>query len=99
MGVYRSDQAQLTFGFEAYPGAYAELGRNADVSGGVGTCVLKGNTSAHAWNIQVDNLAGTNYTYATADWPNWVGESISIGNSTDNHTEIRIVEHVAPSGK
>ena len=98
MGVYRSDQAQLTFGFEAYPGAYAELGRNADVSGGVGTCVLKGNTSAHAWNIQVDNLAGTNYTYATADWPNWVGESISIGNSTDNHTEIRIVEHVAPSG-
>mgnify|MGYP003649455823 CR=1 FL=1 len=97
MGVYRSDQAQLTFGAEAYPGAYAEE------SGSVTNFLIqsgtqartKGVISAGSRTMVMDTLAGTNFT--TTNYENWIGTSVSIdslGLDGNQHAETRRIEHM-----
>ena len=100
MGVYRSDQAQLTFSSEPYPGAYAENASAA--TAGTGAAVIKNanGIKTGAWQINIDALTGTNMGPGS-DYPNWIGENIRITNATTattNDSEVRIVEHIVDTG-
>ena len=81
MAVYRSDQAQLTFGTESAPGAYP--GMATSVTAGSGDDTL---TGAH--NAGVTKLTVGSTTGITA------GEDIKIGGASNTESEIRRVEYV-----
>jgi len=87
MAVYRSDQAQLTFGTEAAPGGYPEIAVTG--SFGSGTVTKSGvNHSAGSTSIQL--AAATGMT---------VGTHICIGATVSNQEqELRKIEHVLGTG-
>ena len=96
MGVYRSDQAQLTFGTEPFPGAFVELASSVSAIQGSTTAALYGDHNSGVSKIQMDGLTGTNYD--TANYTNWIGANIHINSATPNlHKEIRRIEHIALS--
>ena len=95
MGVYRSDQAQLTFGYEPTPGAYVE----GNSLGGTGylnapNSLLNGAITAGSWTIDVDTLAGTGYVQAT--YEAWLNLQVRIGDNGAVNTEVRRIEHIVP---
>ena len=81
MAVYRSDQAQITFGTESTPGGYP--GMATSVTTGSGDDTL---TGAH--NAGVTKLTVGSTTGITA------GEDIKIGGASNTESEIRRVEFV-----
>ena len=87
MAVYRSDQAQLTFGTEAAAGGYPEI----IVTGafGSGTVTKSGvNHSAGSSSIQLQAATGMT-----------IGTHVCIGaNVTNQEQEIRKIEHVLGTG-
>ena len=91
MAVYRSDQAQLTFGTEAAPGGYPDLASVvvADGTAANGVINLVGGYAAGTRGIIVTTAAGT---FA-------VGDVIAIGpgvngSGTTAESEVRRIEHV-----
>ena len=56
MAVYRSDQAQLSFGTETSPGAYAELASGA-LGGAGATASLTADVAAGATQLSVDGFS------------------------------------------
>ena len=104
MGVYRSDQAQLTFSSESYPGAYAENASAATAATGTGsaTAAVKNSDGIDtgAWQINIDTIDGTGMGPGS-DYSNWIGKVIRIANATaatTNDAEVRIVEHIVDTG-
>ena len=92
MAVYRSDQAQLTFGFEPVPGGYAELASNApnsttEVVNGV--INNSGGYPAGVTSIIVTQAAGT----WTAGQDIRIGPGIN-GSGTTAESEIRRILYV-----
>ena len=86
MAVYRSDQAQLTFGVEAAPGGYPEIAITAAMSGSLTT------TSAYSAGATALTLSGSPGT-------SYIGAVVCIGTAsgtaaTATPQEIRKVEHV-----
>ena len=74
MAVYRSDQAQLSFGTETSPGAYAELA-SGSVGGAGNTASLTADVAAGATQISCDGFsAGTGATI--------IGSAIKISQMT-----------------
>jgi len=91
MAVYRSDQAQLTFGFEPSPGGYAELASNATLHSTATNGVINnsGGYSSGVTSITVTQAAGT--------WA--AGQDIRIGpgvsgSGTTSESEIRRILYV-----
>ena len=88
MAVYRSDQAQLTFGVEAAQGADPEMWEGTAVSSGA-TGLLKGDSAAGTRNLLVDTVAAAVFV---------VGDFIRIGTlagtaaATVNEHEVRRIE-------
>ena len=81
MAVYRSDQAQLTFGPESAPGAYP----------GMATTVVTGtgdSTLASAHNAGSHKITVASSTGITA------GEDVKIGGASNTESEVRRVEFV-----
>jgi hypothetical protein len=81
MAVYRSDQAQLTFGPESAPGAYP----------GMATTVVTGtgdSTLASAHNAGSHKITVASTTGITA------GEDVKIGGASNTESEVRRVEFV-----
>ena len=81
MAVYRSDQAQVTFGSEAAPGAYP--GMATSVSNGTGNTTLASAHNAGSHKITVASTTGIT-----------AGEDIKIGGASNTESEIRRVEYV-----
>ena len=86
MAVYRSDQAQVTFGTETSPGAYPELATT--VAGGSITAQLDG---AHAAGVSQLLTSAGDYNSGTGT--GLIGKAIKIGGASGTHSEIRTVEH------
>jgi len=84
MAVYRSDQAQVTFGSEAAPGAYP--GMATSVSNGTGNTTLASAHNAGSHKITVASTTGIT-----------AGEDIKIGGASNTESEIRRVEYVDSS--
>jgi len=84
MAVYRSDQAQLTFGSEAAPGAYP--GMATAVSAGTGNSTLTGAHAAGSHKITVGSTSGIT-----------AGEDVKIGGASNTESELRTVEYVDSS--
>jgi hypothetical protein len=95
MAVYRSDQAQLTFGTEAAPGGYPDLASTVvlDGTGGGtaanGTIAFGSGYAAGVRSIAVTTSAGT---FAVGDVIA-IGPGVS-GNGTAAESEVRKIEHV-----
>jgi len=87
MAVYRSDQAQLSFGTETSPGAYAELATTIVAPTDVVTAVLNGAATAG------DSQLTTNGYNSSKDGTDFIGSPIKIGGASGTHSEIRTVEH------
>jgi len=89
MAVYRSDQAQLTFGVEAAPGGYPEIAITPSMTGALLT------TAAYS--------AGTTaLTLTSSPGASYIGAVVCIGTSsaagaTAAPQEIRKIEHVIGS--
>ena len=81
MAVYRSDQAQLTFGTESAPGAYP--GMATSVTTGSGDDTLTGAHAAGSTKLTVGSTTGIT-----------AGEDIKIGGASNTESEIRRVEYV-----
>lgn len=88
MAIYRSDQAQLTFGVEAAQGGYPELA--SAVSDGTGSAVINNSAgyAAGTRTLTVDALSGI-----TAGEFIQIGPEVS-GSGTSNESEVRKVEYV-----
>jgi len=91
MAVYRSDQAQLTFGFEPTPGGYAELASNAVLHSTTGNGVVN-NTGGYP-----SGVTSITITQATGTWT--AGQDIRIGpkvggTGADGESEIRRILYV-----
>jgi len=89
MAIYRSDQAQLTFGVEAAPGGYPELASavNLATSGDAGECAidLTAGQPAGSRSLTVDGMAAAEFV---------AGDLIVIGTTGTKSSEIRRVEFV-----
>ena len=81
MAVYRSDQAQLTFGSESAPGAYP--GMATTVTNGTGNSTLSAAFEAGSNKISVASSSGIT-----------AGEDIKIGGASNTESELRRVEFV-----
>ena len=97
MAVYRSDQAQLTFGFEPAPGGYAELASNATVITGGSPGAVNGVIN----NSPGGYPAGTTAITVTEAAGTWVkdidiriGPGVNGNGVTTGESEIRRVLHV-----
>ena len=86
MAVYRSDQAQLTFGSEAAPGGYVMNFPDAAVSGANG--ILAAAVNAGATKITV-----TGSGFAVNDDVR-IGPTVNAASSTDAEAEVRRVVYV-----
>ena len=86
MAVYRSDQAQLTFGVEAASGGYPEIAITAAMSGSLTT------TSAYSAGATALTLSGN--TNMTAGVVVCIGTTSGIA-ATATPQEIRRIEHVS----
>jgi len=87
MAVYRSDQAQITFGTETSPGAYAELATTIVAPSTAITAQLNGAATAGDSQLTTDGYNGSN------DGTDLIGQPIKVGGATGTHSEIRTVEH------
>ena len=58
MAIYRSDQAQLTFGTEATPGGYPELASSVTDGTGTARIHMTAGLPAGSTEITVDNFSG-----------------------------------------
>ena len=89
MAVYRSDQAQLTFGVEPAPGGYAELATAVTLatSGDAGECAINlgSGQPAGSRSLTVDGMAAGEFV---------AGDIIVIGTTANQSSEIRRVEYV-----
>lgn len=94
MAIYRSDQAQLTFGVEAAPGGYPELASSVTAASGsdAGACLINMTSGlpAGSRSITVDGMSADEFA---------VGDLIQIGpgvsgSGTARASEIRRVEFV-----
>jgi len=91
MAVYRSDQAQVTFGTESGAhGGYPEAATSVNAQGSE-ACLLTADTEAGSRSIAVDGLADSSEIE--------VGDFIQIGallsgTNLYHNTEVRRVEHV-----
>ena len=92
MAVYRSDQAQLTFGPEAAPGGYPEGAATVGGSGANGTLNQAAGFPAGSSKIVVDVDSGT--FAAGADIR--IGPGVS-GSGTNAESEVRHIEFVEGS--
>ena len=81
MAVYRSDQAQLTFGSESAPGAYPSMATS--VTNGTGNSTLSSAFAAGSNKISVASSSGIT-----------AGEDIKIGGASNTESELRRVEFV-----
>jgi len=87
MAVYRSDQAQLTFGVEAAPGGYPEIAVMSSLSGSVVT------------KSGVNHAAGSSSLQLAAATGMAADVIVCIGGGVANQEqELRRVEHVIGSG-
>ena len=88
MAIYRSDQAQLTFGVEAAQGGMPELA--SAVTDGTGTALINNSDGyqAGSTSLTVDSLSGI-----TAGEFIQIGPEVS-GSGTSNESEVRKVEYV-----
>jgi len=89
MAVYRSDQAQLTFGVEAAPGGYPEIAITSSMTGALLTTAAY---SAGTTALTLTSSPGTSY----------IGAVVCIGTSsgaaaTAAPQELRKIEHVIGS--
>jgi len=84
MAVYRSDQAQVTFGTESAPGAYP--GMATTVVNGTGNTQLASAHHAGSHKLTVASTSGIT-----------AGEDIKIGGTANTESEIRRVEYVDSS--
>ena len=84
MAVYRSDQAQITFGTESAPGAYP--GMATSVSNGTGNSTLASAHNAGSHKLTVASTSGIT-----------AGEDIKIGGASNTESEIRRVEYIDSS--
>jgi len=86
MAVYRSDQAQITFGTETSPGAYAELATTIVAPSTAITAALNGAATAGDSQLTTD-------TYSAGTGTGLIGYPIKIGGASGTHSEVRTVEH------
>jgi len=87
MAVYRSDQAQLTFGPEAAPGGYPEIAVTATLAGSV---VTKSGVNHAAGSSSLQLAAATNMV---------ANAIVCIGGGVANQEqELRRIEHVIGTG-
>ena len=70
MAVYRSDQAQVTFGTETSPGAYPELATT--VAGGSITAALDADHAAGVSQLSTDS-------YSAGTGTGLIGKAVKIG--------------------
>jgi len=82
MAVYRSDQAQLTFGTEAAPGGYPEIATTTSMAGSKVT-------------TGIVNAGRTSLTLSSSpDSGMVVGAFVCIGAAANQERELRKIEHV-----
>lgn len=87
MAVYRSDQAQLTFGVEAAPGGYPEIAVTGTLTGSVTT------------KSGVNHQAGSTSLQLTSNSNMTIGAFVCIGGGESNQEqELRKIEHVIGTG-
>jgi hypothetical protein len=91
MAVYRSDQAQVTFGTETSPGAYAELATT--VTGGTITAMLDGTHAAGVTQLLTSAADYNTISSVVQTGVNLIGKPVKIGGASGTHSEIRTVEH------
>jgi len=82
MAVYRSDQAQLTFGTEAAPGGYPEIATTGTMSG---SKVTTGILSAGSSSLTLSNSPDSTMV---------AGAFVCIGAAASQERELRKIEHV-----
>ena len=87
MAVYRSDQAQLTFGVESAPGGYPEIAVTASLAGSV---VTKSGVNHEAGSSSLELSAATGMAKDVI---------VCIGGGvTNEEQELRRIEHVIGTG-
>ena len=87
MAVYRSDQAQLTFGVESAPGGYPEIAVMSSLSGSVVT------------KSGVNHAAGSSSLQLSAATGMSANVIVCIGGGVANEEqELRRIEHVIGTG-
>ena len=98
MGVYRSDQAQLTFAAEAAQGADPEMIEGTLVGSG-GTGLLTADTAAGTRTISIDGGAGADFVVGDfiVIGTNIVSESASGATLFREH-EVRRIEAMSAAG-
>tara|TARA_R110002051_G_scaffold34911_1_gene77354 strand:- start:618 stop:2507 length:1890 start_codon:yes stop_codon:yes gene_type:complete len=98
MGVYRSDQAQLTFAAEAAQGADPEMIEGTLVGSG-GTGLLTADTAAGSRTISIDGGAGADFVVGDfiVIGTNIVSESASGATLFREH-EVRRIEAMSAAG-
>ena len=94
MGVYRSDQAQLTFAAEAAQGADSEMIEGNPVSSSQATAALVGDHNAGSRKLSVD---GVNNTFVVGDFIRIGAVQSSYASTTTEH-EVRRIEAMASAG-
>jgi len=94
MGVYRSDQAQLTFAAEAAQGADPEMIEGNPVSSSQATAALVGDHSAGSRTLSVD---GVSNTFTVGDFIRIGAVQSSYASTTTEH-EVRRIEAMASAG-
>ena len=94
MGVYRSDQAQLTFAAEAAQGADPEMMEGNPVSSSQATAALVGDHNAGSRSLSVD---GVSNTFVVGDFIR-IGAVQSTYASTTTEHEVRRIEAMASAG-
>ena len=88
MAIYRSDQAQLTFGAEAAPGGHPEIAITGTMAGGV---TLRTAHAAGSTSLDVSGDTG----FAASN----IGDFVCIGGGVSNQEqEIRKIEHIIGTG-
>ena len=94
MGVYRSDQAQLTFAAEAAQGGDPEMMEGSPVSSSQATAALDADHNAGSRTISVD---GVSNTFVIGDFIRIGAVETSYASTTTEH-EVRRIEAMDKAG-